>query len=76
MMKIMNEPNIRKLEFAYIYGKDRSELLHYLKNDLDFNDNTYPYLNHEEVLNMSDDDLRELIIELVLENQCCTELRD
>lgn len=76
MMKIMDEVNIKNLEFAYIYEKDRNELLHYLKNDLDFNDNTYPYLNHEEVLDMSDDDLRELIIELVIENQCCTELRD
>ena len=43
-------------------------LLDYLKNDLDFNANTYPYLNHEEVLNMSEDDLRELIIEIVDEN--------
>ena len=57
--------NIGNLEYAPFYEMNKNELLDYLKNDLDFNDNTYPYLNHEEVLNMSEDDLRELIIEIV-----------
>ena len=47
---------------------NKNELLDYLKNDLDFNDSTYPYLNHKEVLNMNEEDLRELIIEIVDEN--------
>ena len=61
--------NIGNLEYAPFYEMNKNELLDYLKNDLDFNDNPYPYLNHEEVLNMSEDDLRELIIEIVDENE-------
>lgn len=61
--------NIGNLEYAPFYEMNKNELLDYLKNDLDFNDNTYPYLNREEVLNMSEDDLRELIIEIVDENE-------
>ena len=49
--------NIGNLEYAPFYEMNKNELLDYLKNDLDFNANTYPYLNHEEVLNMSEDDL-------------------
>lgn len=60
--------NIGNLEYAPFYEMNKDELLDYLKNDLDFNDNTYPYLNHKVVLNMNEEDLRELIIEIVDEN--------
>lgn len=60
--------NIGNLEYSSFYDMNKDELLDYLKNDLDFNDDTYPYLNHNEVLNMSEDDLRELIIEIVDDN--------
>lgn len=60
--------NIGNLEYAPFYEMNKNELLDYLKNDLDFNDSTYPYLNHKEVLNMNEEDLRELIIEIVDEN--------
>lgn len=51
---------------------NKNELLNYLKNDLDFNDNTYPYLDHNEVFNMDEERLRELIVEIIEEQQCCT----
>ncbi len=60
--------NIGNLEYDPFYEMNKNELLDYLKNDLDFNDSTYPYLNHKEVLNMNEEDLRELIIEIVDEN--------
>ena len=50
--------NIGNLEYAPFYEMNKNELLDYLKNDLDFNDSTYPYLNHKEVLNMNEEDLR------------------
>ena len=53
--------NIGNLEYAPFYEMNKNELLDYLKNDLDFNDST-------EVLNMNEEDLRELIIEIVDEN--------
>ena len=36
--------NIGNLEYALFYEMNKNELLNYLKNDLDFNNNTYPYL--------------------------------
>lgn len=39
--------NIGNLEYALFYEMNKNELLNYLKNDLDFNNNTYPYLNHK-----------------------------
>lgn len=66
--------DIFKLEYSRFYDMDRDQLLNYLKNELDFNDNTYPYLNHNEVLNMDEEKLRTLIIEIVDENQCSTDL--
>ena len=51
---------------------DKEELLKYLKENLEFNDNTYPYLDHNEVLNMDEEKLRELIAEIIEEQQCCT----
>lgn len=66
--------DIFKLEYSYFYDMDREQLLNYLKNELDFNDNTYPYLNHNEVLNMNEEELRTLVIEIVDENQCSTDL--
>ena len=57
--------DIFKLEYSRFYDMDRDQLLNYLKNELDFNDNTYPYLNHNEVLNMDEEKLRTLIIEIV-----------
>jgi len=66
--------DIFKLEYSRFYDMDRDQLLSYLKNELDFNDNTYPYLNHNEVLNMDEEKLRTLIIEIVDENQCSTDL--
>ena len=50
--------NIGNLEYALFYEMNKNELLNYLKNDLDFNNYTYPYLNHEEILNMNEKDLR------------------
>ena len=61
--------NIGYLEYAYLYDMTKDELLEYLKIDLDFNDDTYPYLNHKEVLNMSEANLRQLIIEIIDENE-------
>ena len=66
--------DIFKLEYSHFYDMDRDQLLNYLKNELDFNDNTYPYLNHNEVLNMDEEKLRTLVIEIVDENQCSTDL--
>lgn len=66
--------DIFKLEYSHFYDMDREQLLNYLKNELDFNDNTYPYLNHNEVLNMNEEELRTLVIEIVDENQCSTDL--
>ncbi len=66
--------NIGNLEYALFYEMNKNELLNYLKNDLDFNNNTYPYLNHEEILNMSEEDLRKLIIGIVDENDHCMEI--
>lgn len=66
--------DIFKLEYSRFYDMDRDQLLNYLKNELDFNDNTYPYLNHNEVLNMDEEKLRTLVIEIVDENQCSTDL--
>ena len=66
--------DIFKLEYSHFYDMDRDQLLDYLKNELNFNDNTYPYLNHNEVLNMNEEELRTLVIEIVDENQCSTDL--
>ena len=66
--------DIFKLEYSHFYDMDRDQLLNYLKNELDFNDTTYPYLNHNEVLNMDEEKLRTLVIEIVDENQCSTDL--
>lgn len=66
--------DIFKLEYSHFYDMDRDQLLNYLKNELEFNDNTYPYLNHNEVLNMDEEKLRTLVIEIVDENQCSTDL--
>jgi len=55
---------------------DKEELLNYLKDNLDFRDDTYPYLNHDEVLNMDEEQLRKLIVELEEENTCCTIIRE
>jgi len=66
--------NIGNLEYALLYEMNKNELLDYLKNDLDFNNNTYPYLNHEDILNMNEEDLRELIIGIVDENDHCMEI--
>lgn len=65
---------IGNLEYFLLYEMNKNELLDYLKNDLDFNNNTYPYLNHEEILNMNEGDLRELIIGIVDENDHCMEI--
>lgn len=48
---------------------NKNELLNYLKNELEFNDNTYSYLDHKEVLKMNEDELRKLVIEIVDENE-------
>ena len=66
--------NIGNLEYALLYEMNKNELLDYLKNDLDFNNYTYPYLNHEEILNMNEKDLRELIIGIVDGNDHCMEI--
>lgn len=66
--------NIGNLEYALLYEMNKNELLDYLKNDLDFNNNTYPYLNHEEILNMNEENLRELIMGIVDENDHCMEI--
>lgn len=66
--------NIGNLEYALFYEMNKNELLNYLKNDLDFNNNTYPYLNHEEILNMNEEDLRKLIIGIVDKNDHCMEI--
>lgn len=66
--------NIGNLEYTLLYEMNKNELLDYLKNDLDFNNYTYPYLNHEEILNMNEKDLRELIIGIVDENDHCMEI--
>ena len=55
---------------------NKDELLNYLKDNLDFSDDTYPYLNHNEVLNMDEEQLRKLIVELEEENTCCTIIRE
>jgi len=60
------------MNFAPFYEMDKDELLDYLKNELDFNDSTYPYLDHNEVLNMDEEKLRELVIEIVDENESST----
>ena len=65
---------IGHLEYFLLYEMNKNELLDYLKNDLDFNNNTYPYLNHEEILNMNEEDLRELIIGIVDKNDHCMEI--
>ena len=65
---------IGNLEYFLLYEMNKNELLDYLKNDLDFNNNTYHYLNHEEILNMNEEDLRELIIGIVDENDHCMEI--
>lgn len=65
---------IGNLEYFLLYEMNKNELLDYLKNDLDFNNNTYPYLNHEEILNMNEEDLRELIIGIVDKNDHCMEI--
>lgn len=54
---------------------NKNELLNYLKNELKFNDNTYPYLDHKEVLKMNEDELRKLVIEIVDENESCTVIK-
>ena len=36
--------NIGNLEYAPFYEMNKNELLDYLKNDLDFNDSTYPLI--------------------------------
>lgn len=51
---------------------NKEELLKYLKNDLDFRDDTYPYIDHEEVLNMDEEQLRQLIYKIEDELTCCT----
>lgn len=51
---------------------DKEELLNYLKDNLEFRDDTYPYLDHNEVLNMDEEKLRELIVEIIEDQQCCT----
>lgn len=66
--------DIFKLEYSHFYDMDREQLLNYLKNELNFNDNTYPYLNHYEVLNMNEEELRKLVIEIIDENQYSTDL--
>lgn len=64
------------MEYPYLYDMDKEELLNYLKDNLDFRDDTYPYLNHDEVLNMDEEQLRKLIVELEEENTCCTIIRE
>lgn len=64
--------NSLKLEYPFLYEMDKEELLNYLENDLEFNDNTYPYLDHNEVLNMDEEKLRELIAGIIEEQQCST----
>lgn len=59
--------------YNWLYSMNYDDLLNYLKNDLDFNDNTYPYINHDEVLTKyTADDLRKFIIEIIEDNGNCT----
>lgn len=59
-------------EYNWLYSMTYFELLDYLKKGLDFNDNTYPYINHNEVLTQyTADDLRKFIIEIIEDNENC-----
>lgn len=56
------------------YEMNKDELWDYLVNTLDYNDNTYPYLNHSEVSKMNEEELRKLVIEIVDDNESSTEV--
>lgn len=68
----INIDNLFKMHFAPFYEMSKEELSDYLKNELEFNDNTYPHLDHKEVLNYDEEKLRELVIEIVDHNESCT----
>ena len=66
--------DLYKALYNPFYEMNRDELWDYLVNKLDYNDDTYPYLNHDEISKMDEEKLRGLIIEIVDDNQSSTEI--
>lgn len=65
-----------EMRYPYLYDMNRKELLDYLKTNLDFKKGTYPYINHDMVLNMNKEELREFIANIEDNEVCCTVVKE